>query len=104
MNKSLISTSIALRAGTIALPSVAQLEEVIATREQPPADIPVSITSTAGDNIETWFGYAQEERVGVWSKNPTDEEYRMNGIEWGLLTTMQYGDPELWGVDVTVSF
>jgi len=47
---------------------------------------------------------SQDVRIGVWSKNLTDEEYRMNGIEWGLLTTMQYGDPELWGIDVTVSF
>ncbi len=47
---------------------------------------------------------SQNVRVGIWSKNLTDEEYRMNGIEWGLLTTMQYGDPELWGIDLTVYF
>jgi iron complex outermembrane receptor protein len=47
---------------------------------------------------------SQNVRVGIWSKNLTDEDYRMNGIEWGLLTTMQYGDPELWGIDLTVYF
>lgn len=47
---------------------------------------------------------SQNVRVGIWSKNLTDEGYRMNGIEWGLLTTMQYGDPDLWGIDLTVYF
>jgi len=47
---------------------------------------------------------SQNVRVGIWSKNVTDEGYRMNGIEWGLLTTMQYGDPDLWGIDLTVYF
>jgi len=47
---------------------------------------------------------SQNVRVGIWSKNVTDEGYRMNVIEWGLLTTMQYGDPDLWGIDLTVYF
>lgn len=53
-----------------------------------------------------WAGKiaSQDIRIGLWSKNLTNEEYRLNGIEWGLLTTMQYGNPELWGIDLTVSF
>ena len=67
MKKSLISTSIALLAGTIALPSFAQLEEVIVTaqkREQSLADVPVSITAITRDTIET-LGIANAQDIAA---------------------------------------
>jgi iron complex outermembrane recepter protein len=42
--------------------------------------------------------------VSAWVKNLTDEEYRVNGIEWGPYTTMNFGDPRTYGVDVSLKF
>ncbi|HSB98121.1 MAG TPA: TonB-dependent receptor, partial [Spongiibacteraceae bacterium] len=42
--------------------------------------------------------------VSAWVKNLTDKQYRINGIEWGPFTTMNYGDPRTFGVDVAVKF
>jgi iron complex outermembrane receptor protein len=42
--------------------------------------------------------------VGAWVKNLTDKQYRVNGLEWGPITTMHYGDPRTFGFDVGVKF
>jgi iron complex outermembrane receptor protein len=42
--------------------------------------------------------------VGAWVKNLTDKQYRVNGLEWGPITTMHYGDPRTFGIDVGVKF
>jgi iron complex outermembrane receptor protein len=42
--------------------------------------------------------------VSAWVKNLTNKQYRINGIEWGPFTTMNYGDPRTFGVDVAVKF
>jgi iron complex outermembrane receptor protein len=42
--------------------------------------------------------------VSAWVKNLTDEKYRVNGIEWGPYTMMNYGDPRTYGMDVSLKF
>jgi iron complex outermembrane receptor protein len=42
--------------------------------------------------------------LSAWVKNLTDEEYRINGLEWGAFTTMNFGDPRTYGVDVSLKF
>jgi outer membrane receptor protein involved in Fe transport len=42
--------------------------------------------------------------VSAWVKNLTDKQYRVNGLEWGPITTMHYGDPRTFGFDVAVKF
>lgn len=45
-----------------------------------------------------------EVAVSAWVKNLTDEKYRVNGIEWGPFTTMNFGDPRTYGMDVSLKF
>jgi len=47
---------------------------------------------------------SNELAISAWVKNLTDEKYRVNGIEWGAFTTMNYGDPRTYGMDVSLKF
>jgi len=50
-------------------------------------------------------GDKQSLEVGVWGKNLTDEEYRLNGIPAGPGVGLNYyGDPRTFGADVTYKF
>ena len=49
-------------------------------------------------------GQNAEFAVSAWGKNLGDEKYRVNGIEWGTHTTMLYGNPRTFGVDMTLRF
>lgn len=42
--------------------------------------------------------------VSMWVKNLTDKRYRASALEWGPLTSVHYGDPRTFGVDVSVKF
>lgn len=44
-------------------------------------------------------------RVGLWGKNLTDSEYRINGIPTSGFTSINYyGDPRTFGADITYEF
>lgn len=48
----------------------------------------------------------QRLKVGLWGKNLTDEEYRLNGIPFTQAgyAVNYYGDPRTFGLDVSLSF
>lgn len=45
-------------------------------------------------------------QVSLWGKNITDEEYLLNGIDFGALgfAGAIFGDPATWGADITFEF
>ncbi|MDD9802037.1 MAG: TonB-dependent receptor [Deltaproteobacteria bacterium] len=45
-------------------------------------------------------------QVSLWGKNVTDEEYILNGIDFGALgfAGAIFGDPATWGADITFEF
>lgn len=49
-------------------------------------------------------GNAQTMEVGLWGKNLTDSEYRLNGLPFGTYGINYYGDPRTFGADVTYRF
>lgn len=49
-------------------------------------------------------GDGQALQFSVWSKNITDEDYRISTIPFGLWATSYFGDPRTYGVDLTFEF